>query len=451
MNTTLTKTDDLNAVLNIVIDENDYVANVDKAIANYRKNANIPGFRPGKVPIGLIKKQYGKGVLIEEINQQLQKEVSDYITKEKLDLLGNPMPVEQTDIDWDNDKSFSFNFELGLAPQLEVKFPARKKFTYHNIKATKEAIDEQIDNMAKRYGKMSVPEEAVEDDMFSGSFTEIGADGVVVSGGIHKEGAYFVGSAIATKGVKSKVLKSSIGDDITINASDFTKGYDVANLMGVNAHQLDDHSTGIFMFTVTHISRMEPADLNQELFDKVFSEGVVSSEDEFKAKVTEDIERMYTRDSDQQLMNDVHELLMEKTEVKLPEEFLKKWMRTSGEKELTEAEVEVEFPGMIKGLKWQLIENRIVKDNNLTVEYEELLDYAKGLLRQQYIQYGMEPQEEELTKSATEVLKKQEEAQQISDRLYDEKIKNHLKSTLKLDEKDISYDDFVKLVTPEKA
>ncbi len=447
MNTTLTKSDELNAVLTVVIDENDYKANVDKTIAGYKKTANIPGFRPGKVPTSLIKKQYGKGVLIEEINQQLQKAVSDYITEEKLDLLGNAMPVDQKDIDWDNDKSFSFDFELGIAPQLEVKFPARKKFDYYKIKASDKIVEEQIDQMGKRYGKMSVPEISKEDDMFSGTFTEIEENGEVVSNGIHKEGAYFIGSAIKTKAVNSEVLNAKIGEDITIKSSDFKEGHKVAELLGVDDHQLDHHSTGIFNFTLTHISRVEPAELNQELFDKIFGSGVVATEEEFRAKVREDIEKMYTRDSDQQLMNDAHEFLMEKIEVKLPEEFLKKWMRTSSKKEISAEEAENQFPEMAKGLKWQLIENRIVKDNDLTVEYEELLNYAKGLLNEQYMQYGMTPTDEEVTKTATEVLQKQEEAQQISDRLYDHKVKEHFKATLKLNEKDILYDDFVKLVT----
>jgi len=446
MNTTLTKTDDLNAVLTVVIDENDYKANVDKTIAGYKKTANIPGFRPGKVPTGLIKKQYGKGVLIEEINQQLQKAVSDYITEEKLDLLGNAMPVDQKDIDWDNDKSFSFDFELGLAPQLEVKFPARKKFDHYKIKASDKVIAEQIDQMAKRYGKMSVPEKPLEDDMFSGTFVEVDENGEVVSNGIHKEGAYFIGTALKTKTVKTKLLKAKVGDDIAIKATDFADGFKIAELLGVDEHQLDHHSTGIFNYTLTHISRVEPADLNKEFFDKIFGPDVVATEEEFRAKVTEDIERMYTRDADQQLMNDVHEFLMEKIEVKLPEGFLKKWMRTSSEKEISVEEAEEQFPEMAKGLKWQLIENRIVKDNELTVEYEELLNYAKGLLNEQYMQYGMTPTDEEVTKTATEVLQKQEEAQQISDRLYDLKVKEHFKATLKLNEKEISYDDFVKLV-----
>lgn len=451
MNVTMSNTDELNAVLTIQIEENDYKEKVEKTLSDYRKSANLPGFRKGKVPAGLIRKQYGKGVLIDEINNQLQSSVSEYITKEKLDLLGNPLPVEKTDIDWDNDTTFSFEFELGMAPKLEVKFPARKKFDALKVKASDEALEEQITNMAKRYGKMSTPETPQEDDMFSGSFVEIDKDGEVVANGISKEGAYFLGSAIEKKGVKTKVLKAKVGDDITIKASDFKKGYNVAELLGTNDHQLNDHSTGIFNFTLTHISRVEPAELNQELFDKVFGEGAVKSEEEFRARVASDLEKAYERDSDQHLMNQVSEYLMENVDVALPEAFLKKWMRTSGEKPLTEEEVEKQFPDMAKGLKWQLIENRIITDNELKAEYDELLEFTKQLLRDQYLQYGMTPDEEQVTKSATDVLQNQEEAQRINDRLYDEKLKGYFKTSLKLNEKEIGYDDFVNLVSKQKA
>ena len=451
MNVTMSTKDELNAVLTVQFEESDYKEKVDKTLSDYRKTANIPGFRPGKVPAGLIKKQYGKGVLIDEINKQLQSSVSEYIAKEKLDLLGNPLPVEKTDIDWENNATFSFEFELGLAPKLEVKFPARKKFDAYSVKATDAAVEEQITNMAKRYGKMSTPEKAAEDDMFSGSFVEVDADGAVVNNGISKEGAYFIGTALEKKTVKNKVLKANIGDDLTINASDFAKSFNLAEALGTNQQQLDDHSTGTFNFTLTHVSRVEPAELNQELFDKVLGEGAVKSEEEFRARVIADVEKAYERDADQHLMNQVSEYLMDNIDVTLPEEFLKKWMRTSGEKQLTANEVEVQFPDMAKGLKWQLIENRIIQDNELKAEYDELLEFTKQLLRDQYVQYGMTPDEEQVTKSATDVLQNQEEAQRINDRLYDEKLKAHFKTSLKLNEKEIGYDDFVKLVSKQKA
>ena len=191
--------------------------------------------------------------------------------------------------------------------------------------------------------------------------------------------------------------------------------------------------------------------MNQELFDKVFGEGAVKSEEEFRARVIADVEKAYERDADQHLMNQVSEYLMENVDVTLPEAFLKKWMQTSGEKQLTADEVEVQFPDMAKGLKWQLIENRIIQDNELKAEYDELLEFTKQLLRDQYVQYGMTPDEEQVTKSATDVLQNQEEAQRINDRLYDEKLKAHFKTSLKLNEKEIGYDDFVKLVSKQKA
>lgn len=447
MNVTKEQKDNLNAVLTVNIEAADYQPQVDKVLADYRKKANIPGFRPGKVPAGLIKKQYGKAVQFDEVNKLLQSSVSEYIAKEKLEILGNPMPVAKDDIDWDNNDSFSFSFELGLAPQFEVKMPARKKFDMYTIVATDEVIDQQIDEMAKRYGKMSTPEKAEEEDMFSGSFVETDKDGNVVENGISKEGAYFIGSAIETKTVKAKVLKAKVGDDITIRAKNFKEGYNVANLLGTDDDNLKDHSTGIFRFTLTHISRMEPAELNQELFDKLFGEGAVTTEEEFRTRIKADIERMYVRDADQHLMNQASEYFMDNTEVELPEEFLKKWMQTSGEKPATAEEIEAQFPDMAKGLKWQLIENKIIQNNELKGDYNELVEFAKTLLREQYAQYGMNPEEDEVNKAAENILQNQEEAQKINDRLYDEKLKGYFKENLKLKESEISYDEFVKLVS----
>ena len=449
MNVTKSQIDELNATLTVEITEEDYKEKVDQTLSDYRRNANIPGFRKGKVPSSLIRKQYGKAVLIDEINKLLQSSVSEYITSEKLDILGNPLPVPNDDIDWDNGTSFSFDFELGMAPQFEVKFPARKKFNKYTVKATDEVIDEQINNLAKRYGKMVTPDKAEEEDMFSGSFVEVDEEGNEVANGIAKEGAYFIVNAIDKKTVRNKILKAAVGDDLQIKAADFKKGYDVANLLGTDQHHLEDHSTGIFRFTVTHISRIEPAEINQELFDKIFGEGKVKDEAEFRAKVTEDIEKMYTRDAEQQFMNEISEYLMDNVSIDLPESFLKKWMRNSGENPLSEEEVDQQYPDMSKGLKWQLIENKIIKENELNVQYEELKDFAKELLRDQFRQYGMEPDEDQVEQSTNTMLQNQEEAQKISDRLYDEKLKAHFSATLKINEKEVSYDEFVKLVSKQ--
>lgn len=447
MNVTKEQKDNLNATITVQIDAADYQPNVERVLADYKKRANIPGFRPGKVPTGLIKKQYGKAVLFEEVNKLLQSSVSEYITNEKLDILGNPLPIEQEDIDWDANDSFSFQFELGLAPQIEVKMPARKKFDMYTIKASDAVIDEQIDQMAKRYGKMTTPEKATEEDMFSGSFVEVDKEGNVVEGGISKEGAYLIGTAIETKTVRGKIVKGKIGDDFTIRLKNFKEGFDVANLLGTDSHTLNDHSTGLFRFTLTHISRMDPAELNQELFDKLFGEGEVKSEEEFRARVQADMEKMYLRDAEQHLMNQVSEYLMDTVEMDLPDTFLKKWMQNSGEKPATAEEVEEQYPNMSKGLKWQLIENKIFADNNLQGEYQELVDFAKDILRQQYAQYGMTPNEEEVQKGAENILQNQEQAQQINSQLVDAKLKTFFKENLKLKESEISYDDFVKLVS----
>ncbi len=441
--------DDLNAILTVQVTPDDYLETVEKTLAEYRKSANIPGFRKGKVPAGLINKQYRMPVLIDEINKLLQNGVYKYIADEKIDILGNPLPVADENIDWTGTDTYEFSFELGLAPAFEVKISGKNKMTYNKVVADKATVDRFVEDMTKRYGKMSTPETFEEGDMFEGTFVEL--DGSEVKeGGIEKR-TQFAGSSLKGKAKKS-LVEGALNDVVVINAKkDFVKGYNPAGLLGITDAALEELE-GVFNFTLTNVTRIEPADLNQEFFDKIYGEGAVKDEKEFRARVKEEAEKMYKADADQYFMNSVADYLLERTEFELPDTFLKKWMSTNGENPISTEEIDAEYPKMVKGLKWQLIENKIIRDNDIKVGQEELIDHTKNLVKAQLAQYGQAGmEEEEVNKIAMNVLQNKEEAERLNEQLYGQKMLDFYLNTFKIEEAEVSYDDFVKLATEQKG
>lgn len=449
MNISKRQIDDLNAVVTIEVAKEDYADKVKKILEDYRRNAKIPGFRPGKVPAGLVQRQYGKAVTIDEVNKLLQNSIFEYIEKEKLDILGNPIPVTQTDIDWESNEPISFEFELGITPSFELPIDKKHKVAYYSIKVDKKAIDQEMEAIGRRYGKMSEPETTEVEDIVFGTFEELNDNGEVVEEGFNKE-ARFAVKELKTKKKQGDVMKMKSGDTIEIVPSkDFNADFNVTGALGVSADDLKKMSA--VRFTLSNVYRIEPAELNQELFDKVFGEGVVTSEEEFRAKLQEEMEKAYVQETDNYFLNSVSDMLMDKTNFDLPESFLKKWMRTAGEQPLSESEVEDQWENTSKGLKWQLIENKVVKDNHLHVHKEELEDYAAGYVRQQMAQFGQQSIDDEQVKSiAQSLIQDQEQAQGMSDRILNTKMIAFFKENLKLDEKAVSYDEFVKLVNEQK-
>jgi trigger factor len=443
MNVTRKNIDDLNAVLTVEIHEDDYKEKVEKTLTDYRKTAVIPGFRKGKVPAGLIRKQYGKGLTIEEVNKLIQEGVYNYLNEEKLDVLGNPLPIEQTDIDWDNQKEFAFEFELGLTPEIDVTVPKKTKLDYMKIVADEEMVDEYALDTARRYGKMVTPDHSEAGDMFTGNFVELDAEGNEVEGGINHDGS-IMGSTVTDEEALKNILALKIDGSTVIDVkSAFREGFSAANILGTTDSHLNATS-GNFRFTLKSVQRLEPHAMDQELFDKVMGEGTVSSEEEFKAKLKEQIESSYVGQSDSDFFQRAHHYFLDNVTFDLPEEFLKKWLRTAGEKPLSAEEVEAQFPDTLKGLRWQLIENRLIKENDIKVEEQELKDYAKSLVASQMMQYGQQMQDEELMKIAENVLQNREEAERINDQIYNQKLVALFKEMFKLNIKEVSIDEFAK-------
>ncbi|WP_298549969.1 trigger factor [uncultured Algibacter sp.] len=442
MNITRENVDALNAVVKVDIAKEDYSDKVEKILTDYRKTANIPGFRKGHVPMGMVKKQYGKAVLVDEVNKLLQDALNKYLTEEKLDVLGQPLPKTQDEIDWEADK-FSFEFELGLAPEFNVELKSKKAITQYNIIADDKMIDEQVERIQKQYGKLVSQDTVEKDSEITGTYTNEEKE---IDNKVTLTLDKFKGKSTAKQFVGAKV-----DDVITLK----TKGLfdDEHDLMHALKLSHDDvHGLNIEVnFTISEINSRELADLDQELFDKVFGPEAVTSVTELRTKIKEDAEKQFVQQADQKLLNDVTEHLVENTKFDLPAEFLTKWMQTAGEKEMDEVQAKEEYEKSEKSLRYQLIEGKLIEENNVQVTMDDIKNHAREMIKGQMAQFGqMNPSDKELDDIAARVLGNQDEARRISEQLVSQKLLNVYKEKANLKVKELSYENFVKEVYGDK-
>ena len=438
MNITKEQIDNLNAVVKVAITKDDYQDKVDTILKDYKKQANIPGFRKGQVPMGLIKKQYGKAVLVDEVNKLLQDNLNKYLTEEKLDVLGNPLPKQQDNFDWDKEE-LAFEFELGLAPQFEVPLKTKKAITHYKIIADKKMVSEQIERIQKQYGKLINKDTVGKTDEVSGKF-------VNEAEGIENQALLEMDKLKSKKAIES-LLGKKVGDTVTLKTKGLLKeDHLLSSILGVSREKTEKLSIEV-SFTISEINERQPAELNQELFDKLFGKDAITSEKELRERIKEDSEKQFEQQSDQKLINDVTEYFIDNVKFELPGEFLKKWIQRTGEKELTEEEASEEFAKSEKGLRYQLIEGKIINDNNLQVQFDELKEFSKGFIRTQMAQFGqMDPKEEELDSIAARVLGNQDEVKRLSEQLMSQKLLNLYKEKANLKTKEVTYENFVKEV-----
>ncbi|MDD7884432.1 trigger factor [Flavivirga sp. 57AJ16] len=442
MNITRENVDALNAVVKVDIAKEDYSDKVEKILVDYRKTANIPGFRKGHVPMGMVKKQYGKAVLVDEVNKLLQEALNKYLTEEKLDVLGQPLPKQQDGINWDADE-FSFEFELGLAPEFEVNLKGKKAITQYNIIADDKMIDEQVERIQKQYGKLVPQDVVVKDSEITGVYKneEKEIDNTVT----------LTLDKFKGKATEKQFIGAKVGDVITLK----TKGlYDDEHEL-MHALKLDhDEVHGLDIevnFTITEINERELADLDQELFDKLFGKDTVTTVTELRAKIKEDAEKQFVQQADQKLLNDVTEYLIESTKFDLPAEFLTKWMQTAGEKEMDEVQAREEYEKSEKSLRYQLIEGKLITDNNVQVTMDDIKNHAREMIKGQMAQFGqMNPSDKELDDIAARVLSNQDEARRISEQLISQKLLAVYKEKANIKVKELSYEKFVKEVYGDK-
>tara|TARA_R110002020_G_scaffold325854_1_gene541564 strand:+ start:756 stop:2078 length:1323 start_codon:yes stop_codon:yes gene_type:complete len=438
MNITRENIDELNAVLKIDIAKEDYTEKVQKVLKDYRKSANIPGFRKGHVPMGLVQKQYGKAILVDEVNKLLQENLQKYLTEEKLDVLGNPLPKDQGDLDWESD-DYSFEFELGLAPKFEVDLKPKKAIKNYKIIVDDEMIENQIKTIQKQFGKLTNKQEVAAGDEVSGSF-------VNEEESFEKKTTFEV-DKLKGKANTSAFVGAKVDDVVTVSTKGlFKEAGDYRSFLGLSEEEAKEKNLEV-SFKIEEVNNRVAADLDQDLFDKLYGPGVISSVTELKEKIKEEGEGQFKQQSDQQLLNDVTEALIENTEFDLPAEFLKKWIQRSGEKELTVEQAEEEYARSEKGLRYQLIEGKVIADNKLQITFEEIKAFAKEMIKAQMAQYGQtDPADEELEGIAARILSNQDEVKRLSEQLMNKKLLDFFKENVKLEEKEVTFDTFVKEV-----
>lgn len=441
--------DKLNAEITVKISENDYKDQVNDALKRYRKQAKMPGFRPGMVPMGMVKKMVGTNILVEEVNRVLSDSIYKYIGDNNIEILGNPLPkADDQTIDWETQKEFEFTYELGLAPEIKISLTEKDKFDKYQVKVSDKMIEDQIQEMAKRYGKMEEAESSEAGDMLYGKFEQL-EKGKVKEDGISKETVLNI-STIDKEKDQKQFIGIKVGDVIKCKPQKLAAENYVSAWLGVDEKYIKDIKAD-FNYTVQKIHRTVAAELNQEFYDKLYGKDVIKSKEELGEKIKEEMANSFKQNAEQLFERDVQDHLLKKAKLDLPDEFMKKWLETANEKPITKEQIEEEYEQYAIGLRWQLIENKLIKDNNIEVSREEIVDYTKSMIRQQLAGMGQGlMEEEEMTETANRVLQNQEEAKRIYEQLYQLKLRDLYNSTVKVKEKEISYDDFVKLAQKKR-
>lgn len=447
MNITQEKINKLNSVLTVKIQPDDYRERVEKAIKSQAKKAKLPGFRPGMVPSSHIKRMYGKSILVDEINNLLSDTLNNYINENKLEVLGQPLPKVDgsKEFNWDYNDEFEFNYELGLAPEFELNFSSSDKLPYYQIKVDAETLESRTKNLRKSYGKMTNPEVSADEDVLYSELEQLSPDGSVFEDGISNTASVRI-DLVKDEAIKKSLIGLKVGDVVDL---DLQKAFEnnetvIAKLLNIPEGDAKDLQSK-FRITVKNINRLEESDLNQEFFDKIFPEGNITTEEEFKNKITEELEGMMAQNADQKLHNDLVNFGLEKVQLELPDEFLKRWLKETNQN-ISGEELESGYGDFARNLKWTLIENKIIKENQIEIKYEDVLASAKQKLDAQFRMYS--PQalpEDQLTQYTVQFLQNKENANRTFEEVKGQKVFEYLKSVITLDKKEIEYNKFIEL------
>jgi trigger factor len=447
MNITKETIDDLNAVLKVKIEKTDYEDKVETVLKDYRKKATIKGFRPGMVPIGLVKKMYGRAVQIDEINKIVTENIQKYLADEKLEILGDPLPKtdEQDKIDFETQQDFTFSFELGLTPPIELKLSKKNKVNQYEIIIDEKIKSDYLDNYTRRYGDLRKADQTEEKDVIKGKIEAVDNNGNVLTEGPSVEETSLAIDIIKDKKIKKQFIGKIQNDSIDFDLKKaFPNDTEIAGILHKKKEEITNLE-GNYRFTINEISRFHPAELGKELFNRIFGEGVVNSEEEFMKKIEDEITVNLKRESDFKLMRDIKNLAIEKTDLQLPEEFLKKWLLKVNEN-TTREQIDKEFDNFRKDLKWQLIRNKVARDNEVKISEEELQKEAEDITRNQFRQYGLfYATNIQITNYAKETLKRDDDAKRIADKILDEKVILLIKELVNLETRSVTVEEFNKL------
>ena len=451
MNISFEAPDKINGLMTITLEKEDYQTEVEKTLKDYRKRANVPGFRPGMTPMGLIKRQYGAAVKVDVVNKMLGEKLYEYVRENKIQMLGEPLPSDKQEaLNFEGEEPLTFKFDIAVAPEFEAKLSGKDKIDYYNITVDDKLIDQQVEMYQQRAGHYDKVEayDAEQRDMLKGDLRELDADGNVKEGGITVADAVLMPQYMKVDDQKKLFDGAKLGDIITWNPR---KAYpesdvEVSSLLKIQKEDVKDHE-GDFTYQITEISRYVKAEVNQELFDQTFGEGNVKDEKEFRQKISDMISQQFKSDSDYKFLLDVRKHMEKKVgKLEFPEALLKRVMLNNN-KDKGEKFVEENFEASIKELGWHLIKEQLVAAQNIKVEDDDLKAVAKEAARAQFAQYGMSNVPEEyLDNYAAEMLKKRENVDGLVDRAVDVKLTAALKDVVKLNEKDITLEDFQKML-----
>lgn len=439
MKITLNKKNKLTGIITIEINKDDYEQNVNDVLKRYSKTAKIPGFRKGFVPFGLVKKQYGNAVKVDEINKLLDSSLKKYIQDEKLDILGGPIPHMDNDINWDSE-IINFDFEIGYTPEFKINLKPKKPILKYEVKADKKMVDGQIKNIQSQYGKL-ISKPKVEKN------SEITANFNCTTDEINNS------SMFKTESLQPSFLKRiiglKVGNELTeIGSKIFKENYELSRNLKIELEKAKKFKSEVSI-KIEEINEREMADLDQDLFDKVFGKNSVKSVTEMKNKLSEDFVKQFQNQVDQKLMNDTIEYLIESTKINLPSEFLIKWMKLSSENKISIDEAKSEYEKSEKGMKYQLIESKIIIDNDLQVNFEDLKSFTTDLIKNQMLQYGQAiPDEKEVDGIVARVMSNKDEIKRLTEQLTSTRILNFFKDNFNYKTKKVSYDQYIKEAYP---
>lgn len=446
MEITTKKVDDLNVNIAITLQPADYESDYNNALKAYRKQVKMPGFRPGNVPMGLVKKMYGKSLLAEELNKKLSNTLFDHIAKEKLSVLGQPLPIEDDETgDWENPGTFTFNYEIGLAPDVDVDKALKKLPPRYKVEVADKMVDEHVEDLTRRHGAVDTVETSEDEDILMATLIQLNASDDVMEGGIMNESSVLI-KEVTDKKTKESLVGLAAGAEVVVNPHHLTASHDdLATMLGVDHDAVHDLSTN-FKLRVKEVKRLAPKEVGQELFDMVFGKDAVSSEEEFRTKLREELDKMFDRDAERFFRNQLHKSILDHLDAPLPEAFLKRWMKSVNENPLSDEELESQFPEYAKYVRWQIFEEEIIKRHNIEVTTEDVVNESKAQIAMQYSRYGLPLDDDMLNKFAQNVLSDRKEYDRLRDSLRENKMFEALIGSLKLKEKKVSYDEFVKIV-----
>lgn len=448
MNVSLINNDSVRGLIKLEIVKSDYEAAVEKSLRSFRQKANVPGFRKGMVPMGMVKKMYGKQALLEEVNRLVSDNLFKYIRENNLNILGEPLAseAEPSALDFDKDEDFVFNFDVALAPEININMSKEDTLPYYEVKIDDDMLNKQVEAYTANFGTYEAGEEVEEKDLVKGTVAEL-ENGVPKEGGVVVENAVLMPMYIKDEAEKAKFIGSKVNTVVVFNPNKAYEGAEaeIASFLHVEKEKVAE-LTGDFSFEIKEISRHKNAELNQELFDKVFGESVVTSEEEFRNKIREALAEQFTPQCDFKFLSDAREVLVKKAgELKFADDILKRWLLVANEKNTAE-NIENDYPHIIEDLTYHLIKESLVKANGLKVQDADIEEFAKRVAKAQFAQYGMlSVPEDALENYAKEMLKNKQTLQNILDRAVEEKLAAWLKEQVTIDKKEVTADEFAKM------